>query len=152
MAFVDYEYFKNLYGADAIDSALFNRLVWNAEKLVCSATTGVDGICKLKVAFPTIPEDVETVKRCICNIVYLMGKIEIANNDTESGKVVASVSAGNESISYSVGGGLIGAVLSDKKAQSKLFNDTINDYFQSVKDNNGVNLLYAGIYPYLIRY
>lgn len=152
MAFVDYEYFKNLYGADAIDSALFNRLEWNAEKMVCNAVTGVDGICKLKVAFPTIEDDIESVKRCICNVAFLMAKIEKANYESENGKVVSSITAGNESISYSVNGGLIGAVLSDKKAQNKLFMDTINNDLQNVKDNNGVRLLYLGIYPYLIRY
>ena len=151
MAIVDYEYYTNIYGAD-IDTMTFGRLSWNAEKVLNDATTCVDGLCKLKAAFPTVPEDIEAVKRCVCEVVYLMQKIEQANTQAENGKIVSSVHAGNESISYAVGGGTIGAVLSDRKAQYALYNDTIRSYLSGVKDNNGVNMLYAGVYPYLVKY
>lgn len=150
MAFVEYDYFVSLYGADAVDSASFNRIVWNAEKLVKNATTGFDGICKLDVAFPTLADDVESVKRCICEIVNTMYKLERAEHNASEGKVVASMSAGNESISYAIGTGLIGSVLSDKQAQTKLLNDTVDSYLRGTKDNNGVNLLYRGAYPYML--
>ena len=51
--YVDYEFYKTLYGT-TVDETVFNRLIWNAEKLVKNAVTGVDGRCKLDFAFPDV--------------------------------------------------------------------------------------------------
>ncbi len=145
--YVDYEFYKTLYGT-TVDETVFNRLIWNAEKLVKNAVTGVDGRCKLDFAFPDVAYDAETVKRCECALVDIMAKIEKAETEAEGNKTVKSVSAGNESISYDTGSGLIGKVLSDKSAQARLYADTINEYLRGTKDKNGVNLLFGGAYPF----
>lgn len=145
--YVDYEFYKTLYGT-TVDNTVFNRLIWNAEKLVKNAVTGVDGRCKLDFAFPDVAYDAETVKRCECALVDIMAKIEKAETEAEGNKTVKSVSAGNESISYDNGSGLIGKVLSDKSAQARLYADTINEYLRGTKDKNGVNLLFGGAYPF----
>lgn len=145
--YVDYAFYKNLYGT-TVDDTVFNRLIWNAEKLVKNAVTGVDGRCKLDFAFPDVAYDAEAVKRCECALVNIMAKIDKAETEAEGNKTVKSVSAGNESISYDTGSGLIGKVLSDKSAQSRLYADTINEYLRGTKDKNGVNLLFGGVYPF----
>ena len=145
--YVDYEFYKTLYGT-TVDDKVFNRLIWNAEKLVKNAVTGVDGRCKLDFAFPDVAYDSEAVKRCECALVNIMAKIEKAETEAEVNKTVKSVSAGNESISYDTGSGLIGKVLSDKSAQARLYADTINEYLRGTKDKNGVNLLFGGAYPF----
>lgn len=145
--YVDYAFYKNLYGT-TVDDTVFNRLIWNAEKLVKNAVTGVDGRCKLDFAFPDVAYDAEAVKRCECALVNIMAKIDKAETEAEGNKTVKSVSAGNESISYDTGSGLIGKVLSDKSAQSRLYADTINEYLRGTKDKNGVNLLFGGAYPF----
>lgn len=145
--YVDYEFYKTLYGT-TVDNTVFNRLIWNAEKLVKNAVTGVDGRCKLDFAFPDVAYDAETVKRCECALVDIMAKIEKAETEAEGNKTVKSVSAGNESISYDTGSGLIGKVLSDKSAQARLYADTINEYLRGTKDKNGVNLMFGGAYPF----
>lgn len=145
--YVDYEFYKTLYGA-TVDEKVFNRLIWNAEKLVKNAVTGVDGRCKLDFAFPDVAYDAEAVKRCECALVNIMAKIDKAETEAEGNKTVKSVSAGNESISYDTGSGMIGKVLSDKSAQSRLYADTINEYLRGTKDKNGVNLLFGGAYPF----
>ena len=145
--YVDYEFYKTLYGT-TVDNTVFNRLIWNAEKLVKNAVTGVDGRCKLDFAFPDVAYDAEAVKRCECALVDIMAKIEKAETEAEGNKTVKSVSAGNESISYDTGSGLIGKVLSDKSAQARLYADTINEYLRGTKDKNGVNLLFGGAYPF----
>ena len=144
---VDYAFYKTLYGT-TVDDKVFDRLNWNAEKLVKNAVTGVDGRCKLDFAFPDVAYDTEAVKRCECALVDIMAKIEKAETEAEGNKTVKSVSAGNESISYDTGSGLIGKVLSDKSAQSRLYADTINEYLRGTKDKNGVNLLFGGAYPF----
>ena len=145
--YVDYEFYKTLYGT-TVDETVFNRLIWNAEKLVKNAVTGVDGRCKLDFAFPDVAYDAEAVKRCECALVDIMAKIEKAETEAEGNKTVKSVSAGNESISYHTGSGLIGKVLSNKSAQARLYADTINEYLRGTKDKNGVNLLFGGAYPF----
>lgn len=148
--YVDYDFFKGIYGT-VVDETAFNRFIWNAEKLVKNAVTGVDGICKLDYAFPDVAYDVESVKRCECALVDIMVKIEKAETEAEGNKTIKSVSAGNESISYDTGSGLIGKVLSDKSAQTNLYTDTINEYLRGTKDKNGVNLLFGGVYPYYVE-
>lgn len=145
--YVDYEFYKTLYGT-TVDETVFDRLIWNAEKLVKNAVTGVDGRCKLDFAFPDVAYDAEAVKRCECALVDIMAKIEKAETEAEGNKTVKSVSAGNESISYDTGSGLIGKVLSNKSAQARLYADTINEYLRGTKDKNGVNLLFGGAYPF----
>lgn len=146
--YVDYEFYKSIYG-ESVDEVTFNRLLWSAEKKVKNATTGIDGRCKLDFAFPDVEADVEAVKRCVCALVDIMEKIVKAETESQTNKVVKSVSAGNESTTYDVNGGLIGAVLKDNTAQNKLYYDTINEYLQGTRDKNGVNLLFGGIYPYI---
>lgn len=166
MAYVDYDFYKNLYGEKAISDSDFNRLLWECEKRVDNLTTGVDGVRKLKIAFPINEDDSEAVKRCICKLIEISAQIEKSVETlTEAsgyttdeatgairGKVISSKSSGSESISYtsSVSGStstLIDKALSDKNVQDRLYNDTIIEYLSGVPDANGVNLLFAGPYP-----
>lgn len=162
--YVDYEFYKTLYGAKGVSETDFNRLSWDACKRIDAATTTVDGIKKLKIAFPTDEDDSETVKRCLCELINILYKLEQAEervnasqgfvqreDGTVSSKLVSSVSAGNESISYSTNNisaaTLIDKALSDKTVQEQLYRDTIAKYLSGVTDKNGINLLYAGRYP-----
>lgn len=166
MAYVDYEYYKSIYGDKALPEADFSRLLWECEKRVDNLTTGVDGVRKLREAFPEDEDDAEAVKRCICKCVEIAGQIEAAEqrirdsqatimreDGTVSSALVTSRSAGSESMSFASGSGsslgstLIDNVLADKAAQEKLYADTVREYLSGVTDANNVNLLYAGLYP-----
>jgi len=167
MAYVDYTYYKSLYGTQAVEEADFNRLAWEACRELDDETSGVDGVRKLKVSFPTDEEDVEMVKRCACKLIEIKSEIEKAKNrvsamqgyiertdGTVVNKLVSSVSAGNESISYATSNNsgnnatLIDKALTDRSVEKKLYSDTIREYLHGVADANGVNLLYMGRYPY----
>lgn len=162
--YVDYEFYKTLYGEKGVSETDFNRASWDACKRIDAATTTVDGIKKLKIAFPTDEDDSEAVKRCLCELINILYKLEQAEervnasqgfvqreDGTVSSKLVSSVSAGNESISYSTNNisaaTLIDKALSDKTVQEQLYRDTIAKYLSGVTDKNGINLLYAGKYP-----
>lgn len=169
MAYVDYSYYLNHYGERAIPEEDFNRLSWDACRKMDVATTGVDNVRKLTAAFPTDEYAAEAVRRCICKLIEIASEIEKAEQTARSakgyvqredgslqGKVVSSVSAGNESVSYSAPGNsgtatLIDAVLTDKSAQNQLYSDTIRDYLSGIADANGVNLLFMGRYPYRVK-
>lgn len=168
MAYVDYEYYKTLYGEEkAIPETDFNRLLWDAEREIDKATSGVDNVRKLKVAFPTNEEDAEAVKRCVCALVEFLKQIEDTERNANSlgqyaeradgslqGKVVSSVSAGNESISYAVGKSADTAIsnaIKDLHSKDMAVYQFITSKLSGVSDANGVNLLFGGRYPYRVE-
>ena len=157
--YLKYEDYQNLY--DPMDEKTFNRLAFDACRYLDRFTAGIDGVKKLKVAFPVDEDSASAVKHCAAKIVNLLLQIQEAETSasvgrgyekTESGlrgKVVSSVSAGNESISYSAGSQItaIDAAVSDLAARDNLVSKTIRQYLSGVQDANGVNLLYTGVYP-----
>lgn len=165
--YVDYEFYKKLYGSDAVSESEFNRFSWDASKKIEHYTTGADGVKKLQVAFPTDDNGMESVKRCVCALIDLMSNINQAEQNLRNatgfiqkedgsvqGKVITSVSAGNESISYSAktsNTSPVDEAVSDRTKREQLFADTIREYLSGVTDANGVNLLYMGIYPYVVK-
>lgn len=165
--YVDYEYYSSLYGEKAIPKADFERLSRDAEREVDKATSGVDGVRKLRVAFPTSDYDAEAVKRCICALVEFLKQIEDAERNANSvgqyteradgslqGKVVSSVSAGNESISYAVGKSsdtAISNAIKDLYSKDMAVYQFITSKLSGVSDANGVNLLFGGRYPYRVE-
>lgn len=159
MDYIDIAYYANLYGP--IDEADYCRLSWDACRKVDNYTTGVDGVRKLSVAFPTDEFAAESVRRCVAKVLNLMHQIEQAEKsaaaangyvETESGlrgKVISSVSAGNESISYAVNHQTateIGKAVSDATERERLFERTVRERLSGVADANGANLLYMGPY------
>ena len=152
MAYVDYEYYKSLYGDKATSEAEFNRLLWDAEREIDKATSGVDNVRKLKVAFPTDIEDAETVRRCVCALVDFLHQLNCAGRYVEradgimQGGLVSAVSAGNESITYASETVISNATksLQDRDRTVYAF---IASRLHGVSDANGVNLLFGGRYP-----
>lgn len=166
MAYATLAEYAKLYGDETLDEAGFSRLVWEAEQLMDTATTGVDGVRKLRRAFPADEHDAEAVRRCACALVDVLRQIGEAaesirkaqalvdNADgTVQSRLVASRSSGSESISYATGsaaragGTAIDAAVSDQTARARLLEDTVRRYLSGVPDANGVNLLFLGRYP-----
>ncbi len=158
--YIQYEEYTDLY--DSIDQKLFNRLLYDACRYIDRLTTGIDGVKKLKVAFPVDEDSAKSVKHCAAKIVNVLLQIQEAEKSasmgrgyiqTENGlqgKVISSVAAGNESVSFSSGGNqkiAIDAAVSDLSARDNLIFSTIREYLSGMTDANGVNLLYMGVYP-----
>lgn len=164
MGYIDYEYYTGMYDNPDITEKEFKRYVYDVEKRIDSLTTGVDNVRKLKIAFPVDEEDAESVKRCLVAMIDLTHRIKKAEKTMEAargytersdgsmqGRIVKSVSSGNESITYSAGNessmSIIDKALADKKMQNQLYRDMAIEYLSGVADANGVNLLYMGRYP-----
>jgi len=162
MKYVTYSEFTEIYGG-SVDENTFNILSFDACKIADNVTTGVDGVRKLKVAFPVTDEDDSyAVKRTICDIIHLMAVVksieDSANeagtyvtdeNGNIKGKVVSSVSAGSESIHFATGDvkTLAVTLANDLKERKTSYKQIAIDGFRGIKDENGVNLLYMGMYP-----
>lgn len=164
MAYVDYNYFSSIYPNNEVSEADFNRLLWTAEREMDKATTGIDGVKKLQAAFPVADYDMEAVKRCVCALVDFLRQLEEAEHNINSvsqfteradgslqGKVIQSVSAGNESISFVTGktpDTVLGDAVRTIQSKEKAVYDLIRSYLTGISDCNGVNLLFKGMYPY----
>ena len=158
--YITFAEYSQLYGK--IDEATFDRLVFDACRVMDIHTTGIDNVKKLKRFPPVDADDDMAVKHCAAKIVKLLYQINHAEatalesagyESTEMGmrgKVISSITAGNESISYVAGNSsatAIDAAAKDKTVRNKLIADIVWEYLSCVTDSNGVNLLYMGHYP-----
>lgn len=148
---------------DPIDQTIFNRLAFEACRVMDKYTTGVDGVRKLRDHFPTDEADAETVKFTAAQLVNFLYQCHEAEQtaaagrgytETDNGiqgKVISSVSAGNESISYATSSTAnataVDEAVKDKTTKDKILFQTVCDGLTGIVDSNGVNLLYMGVYP-----
>ena len=137
MAYAVYEDYAALYG-EGLDEAGFDRLVWQAGRVMDRATTGVDGVAKLRVAYPE-RED-EAVRRCACALVERLRRGQPVEHPdgTVSPRLVTGRTAGAESVTYAAAA---------SGAEDTALADAVREYLGGVRDANGVNLLYLGRYP-----
>ena len=158
--YITWDQYGTLY--DSIDEKLFNRLAFDAGRMIDNHTTGVDGIKKLRVAFPADKCAGDAVMHCAGSIVNLLHQIHEAEKtvsaargytETENGlqrKIVSRVESGNEAISYSetkLSNSAVDAAVADKSVRDAMIASIIKEYLSGATDANGVNLLYMGPYP-----
>lgn len=158
--YISYEEYSALYGEMASNE--FTNFSFEASHIIDRHTTGIDGVKKLKTAFPVDESDAGAVKHCAAKLINLLSQIreaETAANEgrgyieTEKGlqrKIISRVESGNEAISYSetkLSNSVIDAAVSDISVRKAMFACTVREYLSGVCDANGVNLLYMGEYP-----
>lgn len=139
----EYEY----YFGD-ISEAEFNRYGMEAERTLDIATTGIDGFCKLKEAFPEDKADI--IAFCACELMHCLK--DIAETGTVEGVkgAVSSMSAGNESITFSQNTAVAKAA-SDPAEKLRVVNGKVSFWLSGLEDANGVSLLFKGRYPNVQR-
>ena len=157
--YISYEEYKTLY--DDIEEKLFNRLAYDACREIDRLTAGADGVKKLRAYFPSDADAVDAVKRCAAHVTNFLAQIHEAEKSASmgrgltqtanglQGKIISSVSAGNESISYSTGAGktAVDVAVADPETKENMIRNVVRKYLSGVADANGVNLLYLGRYP-----
>lgn len=163
--YIAFEEYVELYGH--LEERVFNLLVYDACRMMDIHTTGIDNVKKLQMHFPKDEYAAQAVKRCAAKLVYFLNQIrdvEVSASAVHGfektdqgirGKVITSITAGNESISYSTGySNTSNAVLTvaelaarDKTVKDKLMTEIIWENLSGVEDANGVNLLFMGRYP-----
>lgn len=159
--YITYSDYVRFYGNDRLQENDFERTALNVDRVLDMFTTGIDNYPKLKEAFPTDESDVTMLKVCACRLADLFYTIDQLNKsinaaretvETENGvhsKMIASASAGNESISYVTGtsSALNDQAATDLAAQHRIITDIVKTFLSGMTDANGVNLLYMGRYP-----
>ena len=146
---VSYAEFTAVYGSDALTLTAFNRFEFDAEVILDDWTTGIDGVRKLRVAFPTNPIDVAAIKRCAIELTKVSADLDHIDTLAASGDggIVASKSSGSESISYRDGASALVAAAKDASNREAYVGMIVRRYLSGRSDANGVNLLYGGAYP-----
>lgn len=163
--YITFDDYIQLY--DQIEERVFNLLLFDACRMMDIHTTGIDNIKKLQKYFPTDEYAVQAVRRCAAKLVNFLNQVREAEmaaslgrgyeatDQGVRGKVITSVTAGNESISYSAGySSTSSAALTaaesaarDKSVRDKLVAEIIWEGLSGVEDANRVNLLFMGRYP-----
>ena len=152
--YITYDEYVQYY--DPIDEKAFNRNCRDACGLLNLYTTGIANFRKLEKAFPENENDAEAVRLCaakLTNTLYLIEQVQATSGHVVTehgahGKVISSISSGNESISYATNAGTsIDKAASDRAAKAALVNEIITGGLSGINDKNGVPLLYMGPYP-----
>ena len=131
---------------------LFNRYEFDAERELDRLTFTVDSVRKLEVAFPS-GKDAEAVKRCMVAVIDRLSVLDDIGTDDGgngafSGRPLASMSSGSESVSFMATS--LDKARSSEADRSAYLRSTIRRYLEGVQDANGVNLLYGGPYPCIV--
>ena len=159
--YISYDDYIEWY--EPMERTLFKRLEMESRQLIDRHTTGMDNLRKLQRFFPTDEYDAAAVKFCAAKIINALYQILQAENTAEAsrgyestehglrGKIISSISAGNESISYATGGSASATAIEeatkDMTTRRKMLSQIVMDGLRGVRDANGVNLLYMGEYP-----
>lgn len=143
---MEYARYAALY-PDGPDESAFERLRWEARRIMDRATTGLDGVRKLAVAPPVREDDAQAVERCEAALVRTLWQMEQAggcvsrDDGTVTGRVVTAVTAGSESVSFAV------PTAGSRADREERCREVVERYLTGAADANGVNLLYMGRYP-----
>ena len=157
--YITFEEYTALYGT--VEESDFNRISYDACRHIDRLTTGIDGVKKLKTAFPTDEDAAEAVKRCTAAVINFLIQLDALEKTASSvrgytetangmqGKVVSSVSSGNESVSFSAGDTktLADVSASDISTRNQAISNIVYEHLSGIADSNGVNLLSMGQYP-----
>lgn len=158
--YITSEEYNKMY--DPVEEKLFERLAFEACRVMDIHTSGVDGVKKLQLFFPNEEYDVAAVKHCAAKVVNTLLQLHNAEEaasagrgyvETEQGlqrRVISRIEAGNEAISFSDAKNTetaIDAASADVSAREKLLRSVVVDGLRGVDDANGVSLLYMGAYP-----
>ena len=165
--YLTYNDYISLY-PDELSNVQFDRFAWEASSILDWHTTTVDGVSKLRDAFPTDEFDRMAVIRCLARLVNVLYEIEKITNEiaaeraliqepdgTTHSTKISSRSSGAESVSYAEMAKrnlvsqvpLIEKIASDVAYRGEYIGNIIKMSLANVKDANGVNLLYIGVYP-----
>ncbi|HJA65223.1 MAG TPA: hypothetical protein H9955_02830 [Candidatus Mediterraneibacter cottocaccae] len=164
MAYTDFEFYATIYHGNVVPEADFPRIAARASDFLDVITFD-----RLADGLPSDERAAAKVQKAVCAVADKLYELELADKQalsaaaggtSSSGSggatsgVITSRSAGSESISYASpsemanGAKTWSAVYQaagDETLTNKLLYNAAKLYLMGVKDNNGVNLLYAGV-------
>jgi len=150
MAYADYAFYSESYHGDTLTEA-------NAAKWLDRASDYLDTITfhRTENTFPEEAAHIVKVKKAVCALADAFSLIDaqmkaVQATQDASGAfkgAVASMSSGRESIHYvqAADGSVYGRAAADPAARDRLLYGIAEQYLTDIPDNEGINLLYAGV-------
>lgn len=149
--YVTYNEYLSLY-ANGMTQTEFDRFEYDAETWLDMWVTTLDGVNKLRVAFPTNEIDVTAVKRSVIELARALKDMDAYQQQSiASTGVLASVSSGTESMSFQRGGSALAKAVENDAEKASYLGNIVRRYLSGKQDANGVNLLYGGVYPVVLK-
>lgn len=164
MAYTTFTFYENTYHGNVVPAEDFDRIADRASDFLDVITFD-----RLADGLPSDERAATKVQKAVCAVAEKLYELELAekqanaaalagaSSGTSGGAtsgVIASRSAGSESISYaSLSDTASGAknwsavyqAAGNPQETNKILESAARMYLTGVKDNNGVNLLYAGV-------
>ena len=164
MAYTDFAFYENTYHGNVVPADDFERIADRASNFLDVITFD-----RLADGLPSDERAATKVQKAVCAVAEKLYELELAEKQANAAAlsgaspgtsggatsgVIASRSAGSESISYaSLSDTASGAknwsavyqAAGNPQETNKILESTARLYLTGVKDNNGVNLLYAGV-------
>ena len=145
----DIQFYKNEFYGNTIPEDEFAKYESMAEDKIHVLTFD-----RLAVGLPSDSKAAVRVQKAVCAVADLLYQINSemlsqAVRTDENGivhRAVSSITAGSESISYAASSAsAIGKAAADLSCKNQLINQTVWEYLSNVPNDEGVNLLYAGV-------
>lgn len=157
MAYIDFAFYSDRFFGTTIPENAFEKYAERAGDRIDLLTFD-----RLENGLPENQRSQEKIKKAVCVVaeaLFLVDKIKDSNMEsvgslkredgTITGKVVSSISAGSESISYSSPGNekndIYHQAASDIAMENRLIYQLAVSYLHGVTTDEGVGLLYAGL-------
>lgn len=152
MAYADFTFYTETFYGDTLTEDIAGKWLERASDELDALT-----FRRLTSAFPTEAAHIVKVKKAVCAIadaLYLVDLQRIAASAQQAADgsyrgAVTSISSGKESISYAVNSAasasVYAAAAANAEARTTLLRDIAVTYLSNIPDDNGVNLLYAGV-------
>ncbi|MCM1295608.1 MAG: hypothetical protein NC311_08695 [Muribaculaceae bacterium] len=145
MGYATYDFYTKKYFGNSIAEAEFDK--WNER-----ASRKVDALTsrRLLTAYPNDAYSSEQIKLCVCALAEKMMEIDkymaasAIQSDGKS-KIVQSVSAGSESISYAAVDTMYASAVKDQQSMNRMYYNTVAEYLEDITDANGECLLFRGM-------
>ena len=158
MAYTDYGFYTNKYFGDVVPELDFQKYAERASNRIDRIT--FDRIAHMHQDDPKMNKKIQEATCAVAEALY---QIDIAKrasmeaferihqeDGTVTGKVVSSVSSGSESRTYATGSSgnassVYAQAAMDKKTENMLIYQVATEYLSGVTDDEGRNVLYAGL-------
>lgn len=150
MAYADNNFYHEKYHGEVLEANAADKWLDMASDELDTLTFG-----RLMTAFPTVEIHATKVRKAVCAIADALFLIDAQRQATAAQKAadgsyrgaVASISSGNESISYTAVGAtasVYASAAANATEQARLVGSIACKYLANIPDATGVNLLYAG--------
>lgn len=158
MAYTDYGFYTNKYFGDVVPELDFQKYAERASNRIDRITFD-----RITYMYPDDPKMDKKIQEATCAVAEALYQIDIAKrasmeafemiqqeDGTVTGKVVSSVSSGSESRTYATGSSgnasnIYAQAAMDKKTENMVIYQTAVEYLSGVTDDEGRNVLYAGL-------